>query len=67
MLLNAWVFFSSWMDESKVDYVAWAPGEPNFANDDENCVVMYSNSGKQYTNILLLGLWYNVSFATSLG
>lgn len=50
-----------------MDYVAWAPGEPNFANDDENCVVMYSNSGKQYTNILLLGLWYNVSFATSLG
>uniref|UniRef100_G1PD26 Macrophage mannose receptor 1 n=1 Tax=Myotis lucifugus TaxID=59463 RepID=G1PD26_MYOLU len=35
----------SWMDESKVNFVAWAPGEPNFANDDENCVVMYANSG----------------------
>ncbi|XP_045141549.1 macrophage mannose receptor 1 [Echinops telfairi] len=35
----------SWMDGSKVDFVAWATGEPNFANDDENCVTMYSNSG----------------------
>ncbi|EPY75287.1 hypothetical protein CB1_001715007 [Camelus ferus] len=35
----------TWMDGSKVDYVAWATGEPNFANDDENCVTMYSNSG----------------------
>nr|XP_044990947.1 macrophage mannose receptor 1 [Jaculus jaculus] len=34
-----------WMDGSKVDYVAWATGEPNFANDDENCVTMYTNSG----------------------
>ncbi|ELW47394.1 Macrophage mannose receptor 1 [Tupaia chinensis] len=35
----------AWMDGSKVDYVSWATGEPNFANDDENCVTMYSNSG----------------------
>nr|XP_048316812.1 macrophage mannose receptor 1 [Myodes glareolus] len=34
-----------WMDGSKVDFVAWATGEPNFANDDENCVTMYTNSG----------------------
>ncbi|XP_066135196.1 macrophage mannose receptor 1 [Saccopteryx bilineata] len=34
-----------WMDGRKVQYVAWASGEPNFANDDENCAVMYSNSG----------------------
>ncbi|XP_012516351.1 PREDICTED: macrophage mannose receptor 1 [Propithecus coquereli] len=33
-----------WMDGSKVDYVSWATGEPNFANEDENCVTMYSNS-----------------------
>ncbi|EHH64595.1 macrophage mannose receptor 1 [Macaca nemestrina] len=35
----------AWMDGSKVDYVSWATGEPNFANEDENCVTMYSNSG----------------------
>uniref|UniRef100_A0A8C3X197 Macrophage mannose receptor 1 n=1 Tax=Catagonus wagneri TaxID=51154 RepID=A0A8C3X197_9CETA len=35
----------TWMDGSKVDYVAWAAGEPNFANDDENCVTMYTHSG----------------------
>uniref|UniRef100_F6Y2F6 Macrophage mannose receptor 1 n=1 Tax=Monodelphis domestica TaxID=13616 RepID=F6Y2F6_MONDO len=34
-----------WMDGTKVNYVAWAPGEPNFANDDENCVVLYTSSG----------------------
>uniref|UniRef100_A0A8C5Y4E3 Macrophage mannose receptor 1 n=1 Tax=Microcebus murinus TaxID=30608 RepID=A0A8C5Y4E3_MICMU len=35
----------AWMDGSKVDFVSWATGEPNFANEDENCVTMYSNSG----------------------
>ncbi|KFO21624.1 Macrophage mannose receptor 1 [Fukomys damarensis] len=34
-----------WMDGSKVDYVSWAPGEPNFANEDENCVTLYTDSG----------------------
>lgn len=34
-----------WMDGTKVNYVAWDAGEPNFANDDENCVTMYSSSG----------------------
>ena len=55
------------MDGSKVDYVAWATGEPNFANDDENCVTMYSNSGRQDHNLLESALWCDVSFATSLG
>ncbi|KAJ7408292.1 Macrophage mannose receptor 1 [Pitangus sulphuratus] len=32
-----------WMDGTPVNYLAWAPHEPNFANNDENCVVMYKN------------------------
>ncbi|KAK9396213.1 macrophage mannose receptor 1 [Crotalus adamanteus] len=35
----------SWMDRTPVQYVAWAPHEPNFANNDENCVVIYRNTG----------------------
>lgn len=57
LLKNTSIFFSSWMDGSKVDFVAWATGEPNFANDDENCVTMYTNSGRLYTPILLNLLW----------
>uniref|UniRef100_A0A8D2J1X2 Mannose receptor, C type 1b n=1 Tax=Varanus komodoensis TaxID=61221 RepID=A0A8D2J1X2_VARKO len=34
-----------WMDGSPVTYVAWAPDEPNFKNDDEHCVVMYLKTG----------------------
>ncbi|XP_034257827.1 macrophage mannose receptor 1-like isoform X1 [Pantherophis guttatus] len=34
-----------WMDGTPVTYEAWAPGEPNFANEDEHCVVMYYDSG----------------------
>ncbi|XP_063158089.1 macrophage mannose receptor 1-like [Candoia aspera] len=34
-----------WMDGTPVTYEAWSSGEPNFANDDENCVVMYYDSG----------------------
>ncbi|GAB0184746.1 macrophage mannose receptor 1-like [Grus japonensis] len=30
----------SWLDETPVNYVAWAPNEPNFVNNDENCVIM---------------------------
>lgn len=50
-----------------MDYVAWATGEPNFANEDENCVTMYSNSGRQYTNLFEFALWCDVSISTSLG
>uniref|UniRef100_A0A8C5R2H0 Macrophage mannose receptor 1 n=1 Tax=Leptobrachium leishanense TaxID=445787 RepID=A0A8C5R2H0_9ANUR len=34
-----------WMDGSVMDFTAWASYEPNFANNDENCVVMYKNVG----------------------
>ncbi|XP_069504437.1 macrophage mannose receptor 1-like [Ambystoma mexicanum] len=34
-----------WMDGSPVTFQAWADKEPNFANNDENCVVMYRDFG----------------------
>ncbi|XP_043920561.1 macrophage mannose receptor 1 isoform X2 [Protopterus annectens] len=34
-----------WMDGSPLTYVAWDANEPNFANNDENCVVVYKDMG----------------------
>lgn len=43
------------MDGTSVNYVAWAPNEPNFANNDENCVVMYTHTGGCCKNIWSAG------------
>uniref|UniRef100_A0ABM5GNH2 Macrophage mannose receptor 1-like isoform X2 n=1 Tax=Pogona vitticeps TaxID=103695 RepID=A0ABM5GNH2_9SAUR len=43
-----------WIDGSPVIYAAWAPNEGRFTNDDENCVVMYTNEG----------LWTNINCGT---
>ena len=45
------LFSFSWLDKTPVKYVAWAPNEPNFANNDENCVVMYTQTGGWCNNI----------------
>nr|XP_047917806.1 macrophage mannose receptor 1-like isoform X1 [Anser cygnoides] len=45
----------SWVDGTPVTYVAWAPNEPNFANNEENCVVMSSKPG----------LWNDVNCGSS--
>uniref|UniRef100_A0A670JGG9 C-type lectin domain-containing protein n=1 Tax=Podarcis muralis TaxID=64176 RepID=A0A670JGG9_PODMU len=34
-----------WLNGTPVTYEAWAPNEPNFSNEDENCVVMYYSTG----------------------
>uniref|UniRef100_A0A4W5L1V1 Macrophage mannose receptor 1 n=1 Tax=Hucho hucho TaxID=62062 RepID=A0A4W5L1V1_9TELE len=35
----------SWLDGSPVVYTAWDQNEPNFANNDENCVTIYKSMG----------------------
>ncbi|XP_063063355.1 macrophage mannose receptor 1 isoform X2 [Engraulis encrasicolus] len=44
----------SWIDGSPVVYTAWNKNEPNFANNDENCVTMYRSNG--YWNDINCGL-----------
>ncbi|XP_057205100.1 macrophage mannose receptor 1-like isoform X7 [Triplophysa rosa] len=34
-----------WMDGSPVIYTAWDHNQPNFGNNDENCVTIYKNTG----------------------
>lgn len=38
--------FFSWVDGSPVIFSAWEANEPNFANNDENCVTMYQSMGE---------------------
>ncbi|XP_074478489.1 macrophage mannose receptor 1 [Sebastes fasciatus] len=35
----------SWVDGTPVSYTAWEKNEPNFANNDENCVTIYRSMG----------------------
>ncbi|CAM4532936.1 unnamed protein product [Leuciscus chuanchicus] len=35
----------NWVDGSPVVYTSWNQNEPNFANNDENCVTMYKSMG----------------------
>ncbi|XP_054607456.2 macrophage mannose receptor 1 [Nothobranchius furzeri] len=35
----------SWLDGTPVTYTAWERNEPNFANNEENCVTMYKSMG----------------------
>ncbi|XP_029313971.1 macrophage mannose receptor 1 [Cottoperca gobio] len=35
----------SWLDGTPVTYTAWEHNEPNFANNDENCVTIYKGMG----------------------
>ncbi|KAK2859585.1 hypothetical protein Q5P01_004205 [Channa striata] len=35
----------SWLDGTPVTYTAWEQNEPNFANNDENCVTIYKSMG----------------------
>ncbi|XP_068603912.1 macrophage mannose receptor 1 [Brachionichthys hirsutus] len=44
----------SWVDGTPVTYTAWEKNEPNFANNDENCVTLYKNMG--YWNDINCGL-----------
>ncbi|KAI4806365.1 hypothetical protein KUCAC02_017193 [Chaenocephalus aceratus] len=44
----------SWIDGSPVSYTAWEQNEPNFSNNDENCVTLYSSMG--YWNDINCGM-----------
>ncbi|XP_073715681.1 macrophage mannose receptor 1 isoform X2 [Misgurnus anguillicaudatus] len=46
----------SWVDGSPVVYTAWERNEPNFANNDENCVTVFKSTG----------LWNDINCGYSL-
>ncbi len=43
----------SWVDNSPVTYTAWEQNEPNFANNDENCVTIYKGMGESHYTVLV--------------
>ncbi|XP_069552423.1 macrophage mannose receptor 1 [Brachyistius frenatus] len=53
MLVNLDKSFS-WLDGTPVTYAAWDHNEPNFANNDENCVTIYKGMG--YWNDINCGM-----------
>ncbi|XP_041817070.1 macrophage mannose receptor 1 [Chelmon rostratus] len=44
----------SWVDGTPITYTAWEQNEPNFANNDENCVTIYKSMG--YWNDINCGM-----------
>ncbi|XP_008296580.1 macrophage mannose receptor 1 [Stegastes partitus] len=44
----------SWLDGTPITYTAWEHNEPNFANNDENCVTIYRSMG--YWNDINCGI-----------
>lgn len=54
-MLNRFLLCSifSWVDGTPVTYTAWDKNEPNFANNDENCVTIYQNMGKSLHTVLV--------------
>ncbi|RXN04171.1 macrophage mannose receptor 1-like protein [Labeo rohita] len=44
---------SSWVDGTPVVYTSWDQNEPNFANNDENCVTIYKNMA--FLTTIMLG------------
>lgn len=44
---------SSWVDGTPVTYTAWEKNEPNFANNDENCVTIYKSMGESHKFAIL--------------
>lgn len=60
VLFMFFVPFFSWLDGTPVTYTAWEHNEPNFANNDENCVTMYKSMGESNAvSIILCGLTNN--------
>uniref|UniRef100_A0A8C2BDR3 Mannose receptor, C type 1a n=1 Tax=Cyprinus carpio TaxID=7962 RepID=A0A8C2BDR3_CYPCA len=45
VFIYLFIFKDNWVDGSPVVYTSWDQNEPNFANNDENCVTIYKNMG----------------------